>query len=195
VIPDAGHVTAALAGAFRLLRFDASGFRFFDPSIDGFWRSFFCAVLILPLYLLLIALRMDDDELANPVLRIAAVEAIAYVIGWTAFPLLIAFLTEVWDRAERYTGYIVAYNWGAAPQVVLMLAVSLVRALGLFPTELLAGLQLGTMVYLMAVQWFVARRALDVGPGAALGVVAADFLLSFLIATVAAAMLGRPGGV
>ncbi len=194
MIPDAGHVAAALAGAFRLLRFDWSGFRYFDTSIEGFWRSFFAAALILPLYIPLIVLRMDDAELANPTLRILAVEAIAYVIGWVAFPLVMAYLAQAFDRGAQYPGYIVAYNWGAAPQVVLMFLVALLRAGGLFSGALLAGLHLGVMLYLMAVQWFVARRALDLHPGAALGVVVVDFLLSILIATVASAMLARPGG-
>jgi len=194
VIPDAGHIAAALAGAFRLLRFDWTGFRYFDTSIQGFWRSFFAAALILPLYIPLIVLRMDDAELANPALRILAVEAIAYVIGWVAFPLAMAYLTQAFDRSAQYPGYIVAYNWGAAPQVVLMFAVALTRAAGLFPEALQTGLHFGIMLYLLAVQWFVARRALDIHPGAALGVVAADFMLSFLIATVASAMLARAAG-
>ncbi|MGQ0675261.1 MAG: hypothetical protein ACT4N4_04135 [Rhodospirillales bacterium] len=194
MIPDAGHVAAALAGAFRLLRFDWSGFQFFDRTMDGLWRSFFCAVLILPLYVLLIALRLDETELANPALRILLVEAIAYVIGWTAFPLIMAFLANVLDRAEHYPGYIVAYNWSAAPQVVLTLAVALPRAAGLLPGALETGLGLGLMLYLLAVQWFIARRALDLHPGAALGVVVVDFLISAFVAAVTAAMLARPAG-
>ena len=189
MIPDAGHVIAALTGACRLLRFDATGFEFFDKSIDGFWRSFFCAAIILPPYVLLIILRMDDAELSHPFLRIVLVEGIAYVIGWTAFPLVMAYIADVMDRAGRYPGYIVAYNWSSAPQVVLMLAVALLRAADLLPGAMETGLHVGMMLYLMAVQWFVARRALEIAPAPAALVVALDFFLSFLIAMIAAAML------
>lgn len=194
MVPDAGHLAAALVGAFRLLRFDRTGFQFFDPSIEGFRRSFFAAVVILPLYVPLIVLRMDDAELANPVLRILAIEVIAYVTGWVAFPLVMAYLAQAFDRWAQYPGYIVAYNWGAVPQVLLMAAVALARAAGLFPEALQTGLHFGVMLYLLAVQWFVARRALDVRPGAALSAVAIDFMLSLLIASIASAMLARPAG-
>ncbi len=137
---------------------------------------------------------MDDAELANPFLRILSVELIAYVIGWTAFPLVMAHLARAFGREERYPGYIVAYNWGAAPQVALTLAVALLRASDLLPGAMQVGLHVGVMLYLLTVQWFVARRALDIQPGAAVGVVVVDFLLSFLIATFAAAMLSRPPG-
>ena len=189
MIPDAGHVIAALTGAFRLLRFDASGFSFFERTIGGFWRSFFCAAIILPPYVLLITLRMDDAEIGNSFLRIVLVEGIAYAIGWTAFPLALAYLSDVLDRAAQYPGYIVAYNWGSAPQVVLMLIVALLRAADVLPQAAQTGMHLGMMLYLMAVQWFVARRALDIGPAPAFLIVVLDFFLSFLIAMIAAAML------
>ncbi len=193
MIPNAGQITAALAGAFRFLRFDASGFKFFDNTMDGLWRSFFCAILILPAYVLLVALRLDDGELANPFLRIAAVEGIGYVVGWTAFPLVMAYLANSLDRAAQYPGYIAAYNWFAAPQVLLTLAAVLLREAGFLPGALLTGLQLGVMLYLMAVQWFIARRALDLHPGTAVGVVVVDILISLLLAAITAAMLERPG--
>ena len=193
MIPDAGQISAALAGAFRLLRFDASGFRFFDVSMDGFWRSFFAAVVILPGYILLVALRLEDAELANPLFRIAAVEFIGYVIGWAAFPLVMAHLSNAFGGAERYPGYIVAYNWFSAPQVTVLLAVAVLREAQLFPEAMATGLSLGAVLYLMAVQWFVARRALDVHPAVALGVVALDMVISLFLSAVTAAMLARAG--
>lgn len=193
MIPDAGHVSAALAGAFRLLRFDAGGFGFFDDTIEGFWRSFFAAVVILPGYILLVALRLEDAELANPLFRIAAVEGIGYVIGWVAFPLVMAHLTAAFGAAGRYPGYIVAYNWFAAPQVAVLLSVALLRESGLFPPAMETGLSLGAVAYLMAVQWFIARRALEIHPAAALAVVALDMTISLFLSAVTAAMLASPG--
>lgn len=189
--PSAGQVLAALFGAFRLYRFDAGGFRFFETTEQAFWQSFFCALLILPLYLPLIMLRMDAVELSAPLYRIVLIEGIAYAIGWLAFPLALFYLTQALDRASRFFGYIVAYNWCAAPQVALMLGVGALRESGLMPQPTQIGLQLGAMLYVMGVQWFVARKALDIGPAAAIVVVAIDFIISFVIATVALAMLAR----
>lgn len=193
MVPDAGHVAAALAGAFRLMRFDSSGFRFFDATMDGFWKSFFSAVLILPGYMLLVALRLDDSELANPLLRIVAVELIGYVIGWTAFPLVMAYLAQAFDLRRLYPGYIVAYNWFAAPQMALLLAAALLRNSGMLSQALESGLGIGVMLYILAAQWFIARRALGAHPAAALGIVLLDTMLSFLIAIVTSALLARGG--
>lgn len=193
MIPDAGHVLAALAGAFRFLRFDASGFQFLDSTIDGFWRSFFCAILILPAYALLVALRLDDADLANPFLRIVAVQGIGYIVGWTVFPLVMAYLANSFDRAEQYPGFIVAYNWFAAPQVIVLLAVAVLRTAGVLPQAMETGLSFGAVLYLFAVQWFIARRALDIHPGTAAGVVVVDILISLLLAAIIAAMMERPG--
>ena len=51
------EVVAALYGAYRLARFDPSGLALFDATIAGFSRSFFAAVLVAPVYLVLLLIR------------------------------------------------------------------------------------------------------------------------------------------
>ncbi len=189
MIPTSEQVIAALIGAWRLFRFDPSGHAVLDRSIDGFWRSFFCAALVAPFYAVLVGLRMDPAELANPLPRVVLVEAIAYVIAWVAFPLAMLYLSQWLDRAQHYVGYIVAYNWCAAPQVLLMLLVAIVRETAMFPDLFLTGLQLGATFYGWAVLWFVAHSALAITRGTAALVVVIDLLISLLIAVIAQSML------
>ncbi len=73
-----------LYAAWRLLLRDRSAVTLLDDSVEGFWKSFSCAVIILPGYILLVAFAGDGPaEGAHPV-RIVVVEGIGYVIGWVA---------------------------------------------------------------------------------------------------------------
>lgn len=189
MIPSTEQVIAALIGAWRLFRFDRTGLLALDRSIDGFWRSFFCAALISPFYALMVWLRMEPAELANPLARILLVEAIAYVIAWIAYPLAMFHLSQGFERPQNYVGYIVAYNWCAAPQVVLMLVVSAFRELEIFPALFQTGLSLGATFYGWAVLWFLAHHVLAVSRGTAALVVVIDLLISLLIAVISHSML------
>ena len=83
------EVQLAVGGALRLACGDRRGLGFFDASIDGFWRSFRAALICYPLYLLLLAFRIAAAQWeTSGVAPILAVETIAYVISWTALPLL-----------------------------------------------------------------------------------------------------------
>ena len=48
MIPDQQEVIRSIYGAWRLPWLDRSGMGHFNLSVDGFWRSFFAAVLVAP---------------------------------------------------------------------------------------------------------------------------------------------------
>jgi hypothetical protein len=189
VIPSTAQVIAALIGAWRLFRFDRTGLLALDRSIEGFWRSFFCAALVAPLYAAMIWLRMDATAPASPLPRILAVHTIAYVVNWVAFPLAMFHLSQILERPQNYVGYIVAYNWCWAPQVVLMLIIAVFRGLGLFPPMFQEGLDLGAMLYGWAVLWFLAHTVLGVSRGTAVLIVVIDLLISYVNLMIALSML------
>ena len=56
------NMATSLYGAYRLARADKSGLNYFDASIDGFWRSFFAAVVIAPLFALFLIVRYSFGE-------------------------------------------------------------------------------------------------------------------------------------
>ncbi|MCC6469191.1 MAG: hypothetical protein IT563_12800 [Alphaproteobacteria bacterium] len=197
-MPGAEQARRYLHGAWLLFRFDARGVDYLDPSVEGFWESFWCAGLIAPLYVVLLVLRsigadqaqaVGDAVAEQPFWRIAAVETITYVVGWVAFPLVMAHLVRVLDRAQRYFVYFTAYNWCNAPQLVLMAAVSAARASGLFPGVAVDVLEIASLLYALGVLWFLARAVLDVSRGTAALIVVIDFLLNQLIYGVGRMML------
>jgi len=183
------EVITALYGAYRLARFDPGGLGFFDVTVQGFWRSFFAAVLVAPLYLILLLIRYSNLPNPLPLFRFITLEAIAYVIAWVAFPLLMASLARLLDRDDYYIRYIVAYNWAAVLQNLLYIPIAILAAAGVLSIALSNTLGLMALALIVAYTWFITRTALEVAAGMAAGIVGLDFMLNVLINTVAEAAI------
>ncbi len=183
------EVQLAVGGALRLAIGDRRGLKFFDSSIDGFWRSFRAGLICYPLYLLLVGFRVGAAKWeASGVAPILIVETIAYVITWVAFPLLILPVARQLRRDDRFLAFMVAYNWSQIPQTALFVLVGLAGATGLQPPSgaHLAGLlaAVAALVY----EWYIARVALAVTGTQATLVVIIDLLLSTILGRIAQAL-------
>ena len=168
------YVTNALYGAYRLARADTNGLSYFDNSAAGFWRSFFAAVLIAPLFLILLIIRFSVDDIGASAIRFYTFEAIAYVIGWVLFPLVVFYLVETLGKQERYVGFIIAYNWAAVLQNGFYLPFAILFQLGLIPGEAAGLLNLLLLGLVLAYTWFVAKSALDISGAVAGGIIILD---------------------
>lgn len=175
------EIAHGVLGAWRLANFDPTGMAYFDRSLHGVWRSFRVAVLVAPAQALLSYL----DYAAAPsagALHTALLEAIAYVVGWTAFPLAAAYLARAIDRDAEYPGYLVAYNWATILQMAVLLPVDGITALGLLPPAMADALFLASWLVVLAYAWFIAKTGLRLTGPAAAGIVALDFVISLMIA-------------
>jgi len=200
-MPDREEILRSLHGAWRLARLDVRGMGEFNLSIEGFWRSFFAAVLVLPGYVILVTQKFADVapteiEDAPSVLaveggaglgRIILVHGLSYLISWAAFPLLAAAVTWALDLGRNYVALVVASNWAAVIQIGIFLAAIL---LGLILPGVLGSIVL-TMatVAILFYQWFVVRTALQTGGGVAFALVLGDLLLNTAINLTAEHML------
>jgi hypothetical protein len=183
------EVQMAVGGALRLAVGDRRGLKFFDASIDGFWRSFRAGLICYPLYLLLVGFRVTDAQWEmSGVAPVVVVETIAYVISWVGFPLLIMPVSRQFGRGDRFLPFMVAYNWAQVPQTAVFALVGLASATGLQPPSgaHLAGLlaAIAAPVY----EWYIARVALAVNGTQATLVVIIDLLLSTLLGNVAVSL-------
>ncbi len=162
---------------------------FFNTSHEGFWRSFTAAVLIAPLFAMLLIVRYSINEPTVPLFRFAAVEIIAYVVSWVAFPLLLFYITDILGNGHRYIRYIVAYNWASVLQNLLYLPFALLVEAHLLEGagSTFFGITLLGLVLLYT--WFVTRTALDVANLLAAGLVMIDLVLSIFINTITQGML------
>jgi hypothetical protein len=183
------EVAVALFGATRLAKGDAHGLDFFDDTVEAFWRSFWAAAVVAPPYLLLLAIELSGVPIHSGPMRVVLVEAVAYVIGWTAFPVAMFYLCEAIGRQDRYIRYIVAANWATVLQVSLYLLVSAVIAIGILPGALALAASLATHLALAVYAWFIARVGLLVSPAGAAGIVALDIAISLALNGVVRAML------
>ena len=183
------EIIRSLYGALHLARGDTSGMAFFNATGQGFWRSFTAALLIAPLFALLLTIRYHVNEAGVSLLRFTAIETIAYVVSWVAFPLLLFHLTDILGTGHRFVRYIVAYNWASVLQNLLYLPFALLVEAHLVQGagSTFFGIILLGLVLLYT--WFVTRTALEVTNLLAAGLVMIDLVLSIFINTITQGML------
>lgn len=187
----AEEVTRSIHGAWRLARLDANGMRSFDGTEGAFWRSFFAAVLLLPAYVLLNSIGETGAPSEAGLGRLFAVEAIAYVIGWTAFPLAAFYAVGLMDRGERYFAYVTAYNWAQIIEMGLFLIVALVGvSLGADGPSL--ALRYFAFGAVLVYEWFIARTALNISAALAVGLVVLGLIITIFLQTIARGLLHVP---
>lgn len=175
----------AAVGAGRLARFDRSGFGYFEASAAACARSFFAAALLAPLFAVRVAFEPGDGAPHDSV-RYIVVSLIAYVVSWTAYPVVIHPIVTAIGRGDRYFAYVTAYNWSQIVQYALAAVLVLLMASGLLAGGAASVAALGVFAFVLAYVWFIAREALGVtGPQAAM-LVAVDVALSYLTLAVAA---------
>lgn len=176
-------VVVALYGAARLARFDAGGLPYFDASVAGFWRSFLAAAIVFPLYAALMVVRtLQTDTGIGPM----AIDLLAYVINWVAFPVVMLTLSRMLGRERNYLRHIVAYNWATAVQHVVSLPLAILTLSGALPMEAGAFLSLLVLAWVLIYSGYVTHVALDVPVGTAAGVVVVDLLISLIVNAIAA---------
>jgi hypothetical protein len=176
------EVSIALHGAWRLARLDRGGVAYFDVSETGFWRSFNAAVLVYPAFLILTWAHTDDETWrAAGAFRVILVETIGYIMDWVAFPLAMLPVARYLDRERRWLPFIVVFNWSQVLQAVLILLVEGLASGALLSDPVGLGLVRAAFVAALLYEWFVARVALEIGAGAAAGIVAVDLVLHELI--------------
>ena len=127
-----------------------------------------------PLFLILLIIRFNVDDIGASAVRFYTIETIAYIIGWVLFPLVVFYLVETLGKQERYAGFIIAYNWAAVLQNGFYLPFAILFQLGLIPGEAAGLLNLLLLGLVLAYTWFVAKSALDISGAVAGGIIILD---------------------
>ncbi|MBV9863268.1 MAG: hypothetical protein JO267_14105 [Alphaproteobacteria bacterium] len=180
------EVRLALRGALRLARGDRRGLACFDPSLEGFWRSFRAAFIGYPFYMALLLMRVSDAEWdRSGLFRILAVETIAYVINWAAFPLIILPFCRWLDRERRFFGFMTVYNWCQLPEMALFVLIGFEAESGLLPPGTTQAIQIVAAAAVLIYEWYIARVALETTATAATAIVLANLVLGVAISQIA----------
>ena len=177
------HIAAALFGAFHLARFDAVGIKYFEPTLEGFWRSFWAAGLVGPFFLLLLLIKYSQINGLTLVHHIT-IESFAYVIAWIIFPLVIAGLTRHLNCAKNYISFIISYNWCSAIQHGIYLPIAILGYAGMLSAGLGNLLALSAITWVLVYTFFIVKTVLNVSRITAFGIVVLDVLLGLLLETI-----------
>jgi hypothetical protein len=175
------EASRSIQGAWGLLRRDPGAPTAFNATLDGFWRSFFAAVALLPLDLAYLALigPTGGTEQAAPGTR-WTVNVLVYVIGWTAWPLIAVYLTRAMGCGERLIGYIVAYNWSQLLTGPFLIGLDVIGRLSL-PEEAALFVNLFGLAGVLFYEYLIARQMLALAAGKAVVVVLAAFVLVLVL--------------
>jgi len=190
MIPSRSEVLTSLWGAYRLARFDAAGATVLGDSPGAAMRSFFAAIILLPLYLLSLVLHGLDTPSTSSIPFAMLGEMLVYAIGWMIFPVLAWHVADVLGKTDRYPHFVCAYNWASALQNALFLALDALVTMAGSPNGAGAFLGIVAMAYILGYGWFVARTTLDLTAGTAALVVAFDLLSSTVWNGFATRLLG-----
>ncbi len=185
-MPSIRDIVYGIYGAWRVACRDPGAMTYFERTVEGFWKSFFAAVIVAPGYALIILFDLTHIETDASALRIFLVQSCAFVIGWTAFPLAVHHVCELIDKKEAFIDYIVAFNWGKVIQIAVLLPI-----IGLIALDILPGpwgwLLSGAVQFL--IEWLITRTALGVRPMAAAGFVVMDFVIDWIILVITLGMI------
>jgi hypothetical protein len=183
------YLRDSLAGAWTIMRGRREGLARLDLSIEGFWRSFGAIVLLIPFAALALLSQQRMVEAAGDGVDAPGglagggigVEAVAFLADWVLFPLVFAVLARPLGLGARYVPFIVARNWAAVILAAMLAVVHAVHVLGIVPTALAPYLLIAALAVALRFSYVVAKTALDVPIGVALGAVVLDFLISLMV--------------
>jgi len=180
-MPSGREWVAALYGAWRLMRFDPRGMRWFDLSVGGFWRSFWAALPVAPGYAVIVALEVSGRaQPVDPGWAIL-VGGLGYALGWVALPLAAIPLTRLLRLTPGYVPLVVATNWASVLQALVVVPLAVLDATGMLPADAGGFLRLIADLYILVYLWFVVRTALQTNAGTAIGFVIVNEILGVFI--------------
>ncbi|MER2604422.1 MAG: hypothetical protein ABTQ29_01165 [Siculibacillus sp.] len=182
-----GEIDGALRGTIALILGDRRGIDALDCTLTGFWRSFFVIVPMLPLLVVSVVADGDlraahgvDTTTQSLAGRLFA-DGLVWILGWIAFPAVLALLARPLGLGRVYVPWIVARNWSTLPATLPYAVVLIGWSLGLLPDAVLAPGTLASLVFGLFVGWRVAVLVGGQTTGAAIGYTLLDFLLSLVV--------------
>ncbi len=188
-MPSYRDIVYGIYGAWRLARLDESAMSYFERTPAGFWKSFFAAIIVAPGFAVIIGYELAQAELEAGVLRMFLVESLAYLLGWTAFPVIVHQICGAIGKRDAYLGYIVAFNWSKVIQMAVFLPAIGLIALGVLPGDSGGLLRWVVSILILFYQWFVTRTALAVTAIGAVGFVVLDFTIDLIVHMITLGMI------
>ena len=180
-MPGREEIVRSIFGAFVLARLDARGMGFFYISIDGFWRSFFAAAIVAPIYFIVVSLRAPEGAAEVSFAWLFVVEIIRYGFEWATFPVIMVAIARSMNLSYLYVGYIVAYNWSKVLIAAVWLPLVAIEATQLLPAPLIDSVMFAAFAAIKYYLWFITCTALRLVWYVGVALVAIEFLASLVM--------------
>lgn len=191
LIPRMAEILFFLKASLRLARFDATAAETFPNSLPMVWRSFFVAVLVLPIFAFDVFSKADTELAHVPGLRLFVIALTSHVISWVAFPLAMITMVKVLQREPFFNRYIIAYNWSMLVQTLIIVPFLFMGTQAIVESALQPFITM-IFLYLAVYTWFVAKAVLNISGFAAFAVLALDMIVELMVLTAAGGLYGAP---
>ena len=178
-MPTSQSISNSLYGAWRLANRDSGGLNFFEITAEGFYQSFFAAVLLIPFHILLVLIQFNGFPGDWGKLWLA--EALIYALDWITYPILMIGISRMLHLSQNYAPYIIAYNWSKVVIMALWLPLTIVVSAGLVSHVIAQVLNIGSFIAVLYYLWFISRTALQASAQTAIGLVILETLTSLLL--------------
>lgn len=183
-----GEIRAALDGSWLLLRNRPEGMRFFDQSIQGFWRSFMVVILLVPAFLISGLAEKEFFFVENlfepdafPDQAYWAAQFVGLGADWIALPILLALLAVPIGISHRYVSFIVVRNWTSLLASVPYMITYMLFLMGIISPGIAVLLSFTCLLVVLWYRFLIARIALQATTSLAAGIVILDILLTLVI--------------
>ena len=185
------EIAYGVSGAWRLMWGDAGGLYMLDRTLEGFWRSFRVAILVAPLYAFSSIIFYDRVPTEAPDTLLILLEALHYIIEWTAYPVVLLEIARRAGWSARYLGAVVARNWSQVPLIVFSTMSVAIGEVG----PLWLGQMLSLMLMAASVFWLfrILRGTLQIGIGQAIALALLDLWLSVTLLIIISGTVARLG--
>ncbi|MCA8908251.1 MAG: hypothetical protein KDA49_16230 [Rhodospirillaceae bacterium] len=171
----------SIYAAYRLARFDRNAVQYLDGTREAAIRSFWVAVILLPLWAINVVLLWVSVDAPLSVVRLLTVKVLFYVVSWTAFPVLMALISFALYQGHRFALFLAAYNWAQLIQAALLVPLIALAFFGLIPDPLWQTLIFAYYGFVLAYEVFLIRVTLTLGWGEAAGLGVLDIALAFMM--------------
>jgi len=196
LIPGRGEIASALQGTYRIALRDPAGAWMLDDSVAGVRKSFFVAVLLAPLYALVVIIRSYLDQPPDDALGVFLVEGSAYFAGWLVWPVIAFEIARCFSVRTAWRRYVVAYNWSHVWIMLLQLPLLALSQSGLMASQAGGFATIVTLLLVVAYRFLLARDVLGIDRHAAVGVAFLDLIVSvawsLLVIRLVAPYVGLP---
>lgn len=186
------ETTRGLYATWRMFIRDARAADLFENSYAGAVRSYWAALVVLPIYLLSVAMESsfpskdyfnfatlaEHSGLLAASLAEFCVFTLAFFVAW---PLVMDKLAGYLDCEKNFFRYIAAYNWMHVPYALIGLVFWIGKLSGFVHDGNGLIVSLSLLGLLWTYHWFILRHALGLNGGFAAMLVGAEYFMVLML--------------